>query len=299
MGWKAILSFVFIVVVIVLLVVYWFVPIGEIRFNSGVSHSNFSLGNSTSMQFYNNIRFPSSEISYKIYECGLQKQNNMKGAFEIISNRTSLVFTEVENEEEISVTCSEKVKMEEGLFIAGEGGPTKIIRTDLFNVVLKGKILLLKDSECSTPNVATHELLHVLGFNHSENNKNIMYYMSKCGQTIGEDMVGLINYLYSTKTYPDLSFGNVSAKVSGTYLDFEANVKNNGLIISENAKMNVYADGKLVKEINLDPLEIGRGLKITLENLWMPKRNPKELRFFLEYDFKELDKVNNELVLNV
>lgn len=299
MRWKGILSIIFVVLSIVLLVMYWFVPIGEINFNSGVSHSNFSLGNSTSMQFYNNMRFPSSEISYKIYECGLQKQNDMQRAFEIISDKTSLVFREVINEEEISITCSEKIKMDKGLFIAGEGGPTKIIQTDLFNVILNGNILLIKDSKCSTPNVAIHELMHVLGFDHSENNKNIMYYMSECGQTIGEDMLDLIDELYEAKSYPDLSFGNVSASVSGTYLNFEVNVKNNGLAISENAKINVYAEDKLVEEVELKPLEIGTGLKITLENLWMSKRNPKELKFVIEYNFEELDKVNNVLVLNV
>jgi len=266
MGWKGVLSIIFVLLSILLLVIYWFVPIGEINFNSGVSHSNFSLGNSTSMQFYNNMRFPSSEISYKIYDCGLQKQNDMQEAFNIISNKTCLVFREIVNGEEISITCSEKIKMDEGLFVAGEGGPTKIIQT---------------------------------GFDHSENNKNIMYYMSECGQTIGEDMLDLIDELYEAESYPDLSFGNVSASVSGTYLDFEVNVKNNGLAVSENAKIKVYADDKLVEEVELKSLEIGTGLKITLENLWMPKRNPKELKFVIEYNFEELDKLNNVLVLNV
>ena len=292
-------SLFFIIIVVVLLIIYWFVPIGEIRFNSGPSHSNFSLGNSTSMQFYNNMRFPNSEISYKIYECGLQKQNDMEEAFGVISKATSLAFMEVENEEEISITCSEEAKMDEGLFIAGEGGPTKIIQTDLFNVILSGKISLIKDSKCSTPNVAVHELLHVLGFDHSKNQRNILYYMSECGQTIGDDVINLVNELYETESYPDLSFGNVSASVSGTYLDFEVNIKNNGLAVSGNAKINVYADDKLIKDLNLKPLEVGTGLKMTVDNSWMTKRNPKTLKFVIESNFEELDKVNNEMVLNV
>jgi hypothetical protein len=299
MKWELFFSLVFAVFAIGLLVFYWFIPVGEINFNSGPAHSNFSVGNSSGMQFYPNMRFPSPEISYKIYECGLQKQNDMMKAFEIVSGKTSLVFNEVENGEEVSVTCSEEVKMDEGLFIAGEGGPTKIIQTDLFNVILSGKVLLIKDSECSTPNVAIHELLHVLGFDHSENPNNIMYYMSKCGQTIGDDTVELINKLYATPGYADLTFGNVSASVRGTYLDAEINVKNNGLVFSEETEIFIYADGKLVKTLDLKPLDVGAGLKFDLKNAWIKKRNPDTLEFVIGSDFEELDKGNNELVLDV
>jgi archaellum component FlaF (FlaF/FlaG flagellin family) len=299
MGWKTVLTFTFVVIVIALLIIYWFVPIGEINFNSDPNHSNFSVGNSSSMQFYDTMRFPSSSISYKIYECGLKKKNDIEDAFYVVSQQTSLSFNHVSENEEISIACSERVKMDEGLFIAGEGGPTKIIQTDRFNVILKGKVLLIRDSKCQTPNVAIHELLHVLGFDHSKNKKNVMYYMSECGQTIGDDIINLINELYKAPTSPDLAFGNVSASVSGTYLDFEINVKNNGLAVSEPANINVYADNKLVKELGLKELEIGTGLKISLDNLWMAKRNPDQLKFVIETDFTEIDKVNNELVLSI
>jgi len=299
MNWKIFFSFVFAVVVIGLLIFYWFIPVGEIRFNSGPAHSNFSIGNSSDMQFYANMRFPHSVISYKIYECNLQKQNDMEQAFEIISEETGLVFNEVVQDEEVSITCSEKVKMDEGLFIAGEGGPTKIIKTDLFNVILNGKILLIRDSDCSTPNVAIHELLHVLGFKHSENPNNIMYYTSRCGQTIGDDTIDLINKLYETPSYSDLSFSNVSARVRGTYLDTEINVKNNGLVVSDSAEILIYADDKLVHTLQLKPLDIGAGLKMDLKNAWMSKRNPDELKFVIDSNFEEIDKINNEVVLDV
>jgi len=299
MRWKIFFSLIFFLIVVGLLIFYWFIPIGEIRFNSGPSHSNFSVGNSSEMQFYPNMRFPNKIISYKIYECGLKKENDMQDAFEIISEKTSLVFNEIENEEEISVTCSEKVKMDEGLFIAGEGGPTKIIQTNLFNVILKGKILLIRDSSCSTPNIAIHELLHVLGFEHSENSNNIMYYTSKCGQTIGDDIIDLINELYKTQSYPDLTFTNVSANVRGTYLDSEINVKNNGLAVSESAEILIYADDKLIKTLELKSIDIGARLKMDLKNAWMSKRNPDKLKFVINSDFSEIDKLNNEIVLDV
>ena len=126
-----------------------------------------------------------------------------------------------------------------------------------------------------------------------------MYYMSECGQEIGDDNIDLINDLYKTPSFPDLSLENVSASVSGTYLNFEVSVRNNGLAVSKEAELNIYADSKFVKTLELKSLEIGSGLKISLENLWMPKRNPSELKFVIKSDFEELDKVNNELILNV
>ncbi|GAI14097.1 unnamed protein product, partial [marine sediment metagenome] len=53
------------------------------------------------------------------------------------------------------------------------------------------------------------------------------------------------------KSYPDLSFENVSAVMNGRYLDTNMSIRNNGLKDSEKTKIEIYADGKLVKEIEL------------------------------------------------
>ncbi len=54
-----------------------------------------------------------------------KKRDNMKRAFQIISDKTVLSFYPVESNEEISVTCDSRTKIKGGLFIAGEGGPNK------------------------------------------------------------------------------------------------------------------------------------------------------------------------------
>ena len=46
-----------------------------------------------------------------------------------------------------------------------------------------------------------------------------MYNVSRCSQTIGEDSLELIDNLYSYPSYPDLVFDNVTAKLSGRFLD--------------------------------------------------------------------------------
>ncbi len=284
-----------------LLFFYFFIPYNKIEFYSEPESSNFSLPTyNGEMQFYPNMRYQSKEISYKIgNECTLKKKNDMEIAFDIVENLTILNFYEVAGNEEISIACEEKYITEEGLFIAGEGGPTKIIAGDEFNVIFNGNILLLRESKCPTPNIAIHELFHALGFNHSLNSGNVMYPVSNCNQDIGEDISELINKLYSYPSYPDLSFVNVSANIEGRYLNTNMTIKNIGLRDSEKAEIEIYADEKLVKKIELEPINIGEGRIITLGNIWIFNANIDTLKFIINSDFNELEKENNKVILSI
>jgi len=301
MNWKFFFSVIFILFAISTLIFYWFIPFKTTEFKTKPSNTNFSLDNygTETMQFYKNMRFPDSKISYKIDECPLQKKNNMERTFEILSNLTILEFYSTNTNEEISITCDENNKIEEGLFIAGEGGPINITQTQIFNVIHHGKILLIKDSKCPSPNIAIHELLHVLGFEHSENPDNIMYPVSECEQIIGEDQISLINHLYSTPSYPDLVFENVSAIMHGTYLNADISIRNDGLKNSEKFKIIIYADKKIIKEIEVEALRIGYGTQIKLTNIWIKQLNVNELEFVIEYPFNELEKKNNKKILEL
>ena len=295
--WKS-LSWFFVLVVSLLLIAYWVVPFNSTDFGSASGNSNFSLdGLNSEMQFYENMRFPEPKISYYVYDCPLQKTNDMEQAFEILTNETILEFNKVNSDQEISITCDSRTKLEEGLFIAGEGGPTNITKTSDFNVILGGKILLIRDSNCGTPNVALHELLHVLGFDHSSNKQNIMYNISGCGQTIGDDIINLINEIYSIESLSDLTLENVSATMNGKYLNTNISIRNNGLKDSEDFKVNIYADEKLVKNVDMDGLKIGYGTSVMLSNLLIKQISVDELVFEIEYLFDELDKLDNKIVL--
>ncbi len=299
MGFKATLSGLIVFFIIITLLFYWFVPFQSFEFTSGNENSNFSLYNfDQEMQFYKNMRFPKNNISYRIDDCTLQKKDEMLRAFDLISDETILEFYSVLQNEEITISCDSKNRIEEGMFIAGEGGPTNITQTKNFNVISKGNILLIKESKCPKPNVATHELLHVLGFNHSENSNNIMYPVTNCKQTLG-DIPELINEIYSIESYPDLEIENVSASMEGKYLDMNISIRNNGLEKSPATEMIISSGDTIIKRILIQPLEVGYGMQITFENIWVPKLNIEELEFIIDSGFNELDKNNNKKILKI
>ena len=58
MNWKATFGFIFLLIVVILLALYWFFPLDSSEFFVKTKETNFTLDNSTDMQFYKNMRFP-------------------------------------------------------------------------------------------------------------------------------------------------------------------------------------------------------------------------------------------------
>ncbi len=263
------------------------------------SSKSFQLGQIKDLQFYENMRYPESAISYNIGDCSIAKRDEAVRALNLLQEKTVLRFYPVAANEEISITCDSRSKIEGGFFIAGEGGPTNITKAGEFNVISKGTVLLIRESQCKNPNVGVHELLHALGFNHTTNPDDIMYPISNCNQEIQNYTIDLIDNLYSIPSYPDITFESVSAIMKGKYLDANMSIRNNGFEESPAAIVQIYADGGLVKEVNLDPLGIGHGIVISLKNIWIGQFNTEQLRFFVKTNFDELKKDNNEVTLKI
>lgn len=301
MGWGIVLSTIFIIVAVGLLILYWFVPLSTTEFTSINAPDSVGIGNlsAEALQFYPNMRFPKQAISYKIYDCPLQKRDDMVRAFNTIEQETLINFYPVQSGEEISVNCEDTQRIEEGLFIAGEGGPTNITKSGDFNVIFGGSILLLRESQCPNPNVGIHELLHVLGFDHVDEEGNIMYPVSKCDQQISQGTIDLIDELYAIPSYPDIGFENVSAVMHGKYLDASFSIRNKGLERAPSTNVKIYADDKLVKEVSVDFLEIGHGRIISLTNIWVSKLSTDSVSFEIDSVFAELSKDNNIVELSV
>ena len=97
MGWKIALSLLFFIIAVSLLITYWFIPINttEFKIAAGYYGSNFENLTSESLQFYPNMRFPESKISYRVEMCSLQEQNYIDNAFDSLSSFTILSFYKV------------------------------------------------------------------------------------------------------------------------------------------------------------------------------------------------------------
>ena len=283
--------------------IYWFTGFGDVQLlKSSMQNSNFSINlTSDKIQFYENLRYSDSKISYNIADkCTLQKKADAERAFEILENKTILDFYSVSSNEEILITCESREKIQEDYFVAGEGGPVNISRAGQFNVIFNGQVLLIRQSECANPNIALHEILHALGFGHSLNENNIMYEISDCSQTIGDDILHFIDELYSVPSKPDLTLEEVIPLIhDGKYLDLNMSIKNLGLKNSKKAFVNIYLDDELFEKIELKELEVGAGMKITIQNLKFKTTNFNEMRFVIETDFEELNKANNEVSFNI
>lgn len=246
------------------------------------------------MQFYPNMRFSKIPITYGFDpECSQKRQDNMREATAFLEGKTPLRFETIEINPDIFIECSERYREEEGLFIAGHGGPKVIINSSLYSVILKGTIKLF--SESCDYNVELHELLHVLGFDHSTNPGSIMYNISSCDQKLTDDILEELNRLYTAPPLPDLYFQNVSSFKKGRYLNLNFAVLNQGLIDASNMNVILYADRVKVDEFQIEKIEIGAGKIISAQNLRLPSNTISSLKLIIDEENRidELDKRNN------
>lgn len=248
---------------------------------------------SSQQQFYPNMRFAGKTVSYTIEpECTEEKRARMLEAFSKLEEETELKFSQ-DTEGQILVSCQEQEEEIPGeLFIAGEGGPTETINTSLFYVIEKGKILLsYKNSRCDNYNVELHELLHVLGFEHSESEESIMHNTTLCNQILTYDIVDELERLYSIPQLADLYFSNVSAVKHGIYLDFYLEIRNQGLADSGNIQLELYSEEKF-DEFNITSINYGEGRILEVKNTRLPSRKTNQIKFVI-VSGEELDKKNN------
>ena len=239
-------------------------------------------------QFYPNIRFPESEITYALDPaCDKKKEENILSAFSLLSSKTVLRFSPLllGKEPRIRVLCSDIAPNsdERGHFVAGEGGPSELINVSAFYVILESKISLYRVDRCPEPKIALHELLHALGFNHTSDPESIMYLVSSCTQQLDESIVQEINRLYAIPSVPDLSLDAVSVNRIGGFLSFQANVSNRGFMPVISANLSVYEQGTFLSSFTLadNGLPLGATKILTVKNLKVSKSST-EFEFVVE-----------------
>ncbi|VVB78861.1 Uncharacterised protein [uncultured archaeon] len=277
---------------------------------------NFSQIITETHQFHPNMKFNHNDISYMISsDCDLTKKQRMHEAFNILSQTVnSISFHEASSISEpidIEVSCSGSNKLapstgsKKDFFVAGEGGATEIVESGKYNIITNGTVLLFKypknSLECSYPNIELHELIHVFGFDHSQDKNSLMNpYISSCDQKLDISIINELKRLYSVENLPDLAFENIKAVKKGRYLDFNLTIKNIGLTDTGNVTLSVFDDNELVETSDVGDIKYGAGVIIKIENFKLIHLNPKQITFKIDNanNIKELDKSNNIAQVN-
>jgi hypothetical protein len=260
-----------------------------------------------SLQFYPNMRFNHNLITYKVEDsCPLEKKEKMVKAFDRVENELDSIvrFKRVEAEPDILITCNETTETKrEEYFVAGEGGAESVVNTSLFYIIERGKVLLYykEQKSCITYHVELHELLHALGFKHSKNKYSIMYPTTECYQVFTQDMIDELERLYSIEPLPEIYVSSASASKHGMYLDFEIEIKNKGLVKTEDVNLTLFSGTATIEKFKIGDLDYGEGKTLTIKNLKLPLSmlELEEINFLATSPAREFYQDNNHYTLVV
>jgi len=254
-------------------------------------------------QFFPDMRFNHNNLTFFINPgCSQEKAVRMNKAFSIVSAETGIITFAEDSEEnaDILVGCSiDSYETEKNVFVAGEGGPTKILNLSIYPLILRGKVILYNETSCDYPITELHELFHVFGFDHVNDSKTIMYPYVDCEQKINPEMIEKIKELYSVPAKAEIYFDAVNASKTGIYLDFNIMVKNEGLIDSDNITLEVYSGEKIIDSFDLGNLEPGEGTSFRVKNLKLNSRNTENVKLILKTKISEYNMNNNVIELNI
>lgn len=249
--------------------------------------------------FMNDMRFDTSNISYTFIDCKEDAKERMRNAFQIVTNETGILHFYENGEPKIVIYCSDQLGEERNnTFVAGEGGPNKVILSDLYPLIVDGKVYLNKQEErdrCEYPVVEIHELMHVFGFDHISNKSKILYPYVSCSQRITPDITSELIRIYSEKAKADLTLKNLSAKTHGTYLDFEITIQNRGLIEGKNISLAISGNKNLIEAVQIENLEPGISQTIKAKNVFTKSLDIKQVTFKVTTDTEEYFYENNQL----
>lgn len=272
----------------------------DVEFEAYANNISSSLP-STSTQFYPNMRYPDRVIFYTISaNCGEKQRADFIEATRILERKTLLEFEPLPLGKDapfIEVSCAagdDSALESTGYYVAGEGGPTKIVNTTRYAVILGGRISLFREEHCNKPQVALHELLHALGFDHKSDKKSIMFPITNCNQVLDNDIVAEINRLYSQPSAPDLYIEKIEANKTGPFLNFKIVVGNSGLKDVQNSTLEVRWNGQTLGEFSLEDIPLGTKRFLEVSNFRIP-RDAFELEFFVLADQKEITTRNNKI----
>jgi hypothetical protein len=310
-------NFLFIVLIFFILVnayfIYEFLPKEKEDFKIYRQEELPEVSNVSSevMQFIPNMRFTKNNLSYSFQDgCSVDRREGMIEAFFIISERVENLDFFKKNDDfleaDILIKCSEEDKRvddeERQLFIAGEGGPTKYLDLSPYALIIQGEVQLYSSKNvriCDEPLVEIHELLHVLGFAHVGDKESILYPYLSCDQKLKENIILVIEELYSEEPKSEIFISNLSASKSGRYLDFYVEIKNSGLVNAEEVILKINSQDRNLHELEIEDIEPDMTRIIESKNVLLPSTKIDKLIFSVSTITEEYFYKNNKVELVV
>lgn len=216
------------------------------------------------LTIYENIRFRTRNISYFVNSsCSEKQKRAVKEGFDILSNRTLLRFYELSGSAQILINCNLNNTLEK----LGEGGPNYIVNVTSYNVILTGNINIYSEEKCSTPITFLHELLHVFGFIHQNDNSSILYPKLSCSSDIPASVIDKINTLYLEEKLPEILVKRLDFSQNGIYFNFDIQLFNTVPKNFENIYLYLYKNGMKIDEYKLNKLYAGESTILKIENI--------------------------------
>lgn len=231
---------------------------------------------SESKQFYPNMRFSSNDLGYMI-EPVCSEENKLKiiEGLKEIDDKTSLLSFHPSNTPDIIYECTSKSPTTEerkNHVVAGAAKP-RFINASKFFVIQQTNISLFVEETCDRPIVIIHETLHALGFDHVNDEDNIMYPIAKCDQEIKQDTVDEIDRLYAIPSEPDLVIVQLTANTTRRYLNFGINISNFGLDDANDVKLVISGQDGVIEEFEMQNIGVGQTKILNVQNLHIPASN--------------------------
>ena len=264
--------------------------------------SNLIKINSEIKMMYPNLRFNHNNISFFVdNNCDDIKKMQVLMAFMIISNQTSILnfYPTGEVGADISVLCSKQTRDSgKNEVVAGEGGPV-VINNSVHPMITTGKVLLYDQISCDYPVTELHEIIHVFGFEHTNDPNKIGYPYLDCRQRLDEATINILKEVYSTEPKADLYFTNVSATKVGKYLNVGVEIDNAGIVDAKEVSFDIYLGEIKIGNYGLNEINLGAGKTIYLTNLKLPNNNEKRVLLNITSITPEYEYNNNKLELTI
>lgn len=235
-------------------------------------------------------------------KCSL-KEEEIKSALKIWEIETSVNLFEIVNSKyaDVYVNCLPESQVETeiiGEYIyttVGEGGPTNYSDTGLYNLTYEGGVnIYVTTRDCIEPIRILHELGHILGFGHTDDEKNIMYKYETCQQDFSNEMKQTIEELYSRS---DLYFVNASAKLVNSQLSLDIIIGNRVMPPPPPSYLRINANNITLEDQYIGTIDFNLNKTLKFEFNVSNEIDRIELTIDPLNNVNEIDKTNNIITL--